>query len=322
MWILSIIFALTPHTFAEEVPVQLLGADTAIEEIISSSASHANADVSGKGSEIILTYTTAEPLSVFIAFRDSDGSYNTFETLQAVLPAGSNMEASIDVTKSPAWNPSEISYRLYFFSDAPDGAEFHDIEFKKAGLSSTVAASIKHIAEMQPYSPASYHRLPGYTVLGIPLAPVVGWLLILLISVLIIRKRIEVIIPLIVVIILISHARFSLDTIRLSVNHSVEWISNITYATAGSLPHIARRLREEDVQTVYLCHTGTTYAKKLLQYHAYPTLIVDQSPSHILVHKSTNWSIEGDELRCIDDTFTVLQLEDFEDGSTLYQIQS
>jgi hypothetical protein len=322
MWILTLLLAVTPQAFAGEVPVQLLGEDTAIEEIVSQSVSHASADVSGKGSSMQLTYSAQEPLSVFISLRKSNGSFSPFETLQTVLPVGTRQEVTIDLTRSPAWSPSHHSYRLYFFSEASAGAEFHDIEFIDEGLMATLSAAVNHITMKQPYSPASYHRLPGYTVLGIPVTPVIGWLLIFVVIVLAAKKRVDVIIPLIVVVVLIAQARFSIDAIRLSIDHSKEWLMNKTYSTAGSLPKIANKLNQEGAKNVYLCHTGTTYAKKLLQYHSYPALVVEDNPDYIVVHKSTDWDLNRNNLRCGDDTFKVDLIEEYSDGSTLFAIQS
>ena len=95
-----------------------------------------------------------------------------------------------------------------------------------------------------------------------------------------------------------------------------------TYATAGSLPLIAEDLQRYGSESVYLCHTGTTYAQKLLQYHAYPILIDSDAPTHIVVHKSADWSEDNESLRCGSDRFTVEKLEDYTDGSALYQNNS
>ncbi|MAE68278.1 MAG: hypothetical protein QF793_01050 [Candidatus Peribacteraceae bacterium] len=317
-FIVSLIFLLVPHTFAGEVPVQLLGEDIAIEEIVSSAASHAKADLKGKGSLMKLSYSTIEPLSVFVMFQETDGSFDTFETLRTVLPAGTMQEATVDLTQSPGWSTGIRRYRLYFFSSAPAGAEFHDVTFEAASIGSIISAALNHLINTQPYSPASYHRLPGYSILSIPLVPIVGLLMVLIVVLLILKKNRNLIIPLIVVIVLISHARFSVDALRYSWKHVGEWMGNGTYATAGALPSIAERLREEEAQRIYLCHSGTTYAVKLLQYHTYPGLISNQDPSHIVVHKSTDWSIDGERLRCGEDQFSVTLMEEYKDGSALY----
>lgn len=322
MWILSLLVVLIPQAFAEEVAVTLFSENTAIEDIVSSSVSHAHADISGKGRAIRLTYSTTEPLSVFVAFRNTKGAFKTFETLQTVLRAGQLQEATIDLSKSPGWSIGKRSYRLYFFSDSKEGAQFHDIEFEKASVPSIIAIGIRHFAMLQPYSPASYHRLPGYSILSIPLTVVAGMALLVIVCLLVALKRFKLIVPVIVTVILVTQARFSLDAMIYSTKHMSEWMHNGTYSTAGSLPRIAARLQKEDATSVYLCHTGTTYAQKLLQYHAYPVLLGDDAPSHIVVHKSTNWSIDGETLKCNDDEFRVSLIETFDDGSALYQNNS
>lgn len=315
---LLIIASITPQAFAQQVPVRLLSEDIAIEEVVSNSASHAYADLNGDGGSMTLAYTTAKPLSVLIVYKHLDGSFNTFDTLQTVLPAGENLEATINLTKSPGWSAGNKNYRLYFFSEAEAGAVFHDIEFMRASFFTTLKAAAHHISMIQPYSPASYHRLPGYTVLGVPLTPVVGFLLIGAVGLLALCKRYSSVISFIVIAVLCTQLRFSIDALAISVDHSREWLSNKTYATAGSLPIIGKRLREEDATSAYLCHTGTTYAQRLLQYHSYPVLLSQNNPSHIIVHRSVDSTLNGNVLTCGDKEFTVKLLETYNDGSALY----
>jgi hypothetical protein len=322
MWILTTLLLLIPHAYAEEVAVTLLSEDVAIEQIVSRSVSYAHADISGKGSAISLTYTSAKPLSVFVVFQNADGAFTTFETLQTILPAGKVQEALIDLTKSPGWGLGKRNYRLYFFGNSEAGAEFHDIEFKQASAFSIISTGIRHFSMKQAYSPASYHRLPGYRILDIPLTVVVGIVLLLIVGFLQVKKRVDMIVSVVVILVLVTQARFSIDAIAYSFEHSKQWITNGTYATAGSLPSIAARLQKEDASSVYLCHTGTTYATKLLQYHAYPVLITDAAPSHIVVHRSTDWSIDGETLRCGAIQFRVTLVENYSDGSALYQNES
>lgn len=319
MWTFSVFLLFTPYAFASEAPVLLLSEDTAIEEIVSQSASHASADIKGKGGSITLKYSTLEPLSLFVMFKGRDGSFNTFDTLKTVLPEGSLQEATIDLTKSPAWQPVEQSYRLYFFSNSKTGAQFHDSTFNPASLFTIFSAAIHQTLILQPYSPASYHRLPGYRVLGIPLTVVLGLGMILIVVFLILTRKKQMIIPVSIIIVLITQARFSIDVLRLSIDHSTEWLLHKTYSTAGSLPEIAQNLIEEKARSAYLCHTGTTYASKLLQYHAYPVIISDDKPDYIIIYKSTNWSIDGKELRCNEKQFSVNFIKKYNDGSALYQ---
>jgi hypothetical protein len=253
-----------------------------------------------------------------VIFQHNDSEFSTFETLQATLPAGNTQVASIDLTQSPGWSLGKNAYRLYFFSDSAAGAEFHDIEFIDASMGKLASAMFQHLTMLQPYSPASYHRLAGYIILGVSLTAIVGLALLAVVLVLMMQKRSHMILPVIVVVVLIAHARFSIDALRYSWKHTTEWTSNKTYATAGSIPEIAKSLLEEEATSVYLCHTGTTYAKKLLQYHAYPALITDQNPTHVVVHKSTDWSIDENSLRCGEENFDVTLIEKYNDGSALY----
>ena len=319
-FLLIFLTSIIPQALAEEVPVQLLSEDIGIEQMIEESVSHASADVSGKGASIQLTYSTDASLSVFIAFLDENSSFSPFETLQTTLAAGVKQEATINLTQSPGWKTSEQTYRLYFLSSEKSGAQFDDIEFIEASLLTTVMASFMQLSTVQPYSPASYHRLPGYKMLGFPIYPLLGAVMLVAIVVIISKKRADIIIPFIVTIALLSHARFSVDAVRYSVDHLSEWIHNRTFATAGSLPDIGMQLQEGT--RVYLCHTGTTYAQKILQYHSFPARITKENPTHVLVHKSTQWSIDGAILTCGTDRFTVSETEQFTDGSILYHIES
>ena len=321
MWIFTTLLILIPQALAGDVPVKLLSEDITIEEVISHSVSNAQADIKGKGDAMQLTYSVQEPLTVFVAFRKKDGAFSVFNTIQTILPAGIKQEATIDLTISPQWSIGENSFRLFFFSDSKQGAIFHDIEFIDATTGKTLSTAAKHLTMIQPYSPASYHRFPGLRVLGIPMVPVIGIAMLLAVLLLLILKKKHLLFPFIIIVALACHARFSLDALYYSWIHTNEWLRNNTYATAGSLPAIAKDLLAEDASSAYLCHTGTTYAKKLLQYHAFPVLITGGTPSHIVVHRSIDWSYNDSVLRCDGQEFSANLLETYNDGSALYQAQ-
>lgn len=121
--------------------------------------------------------------------------------------------------------------------------------------------------------------------------------------------------------VLLFSARFSIDALGYSVTHTSEWMAQRTYATAGALPQIGADLQDMNVQSTYLCSTGTSYAWRALSYHSYPVLLTEQNPDSVVVHKSTDFAFDGQTLRCAEDTFTASLIKTYPDDSSLYLVQ-
>lgn len=314
MWI-SLLLLSIPSAYAEEVPVSVLTEDISIEQTVSKSASHAHADVSGAGKTLYLRYSTNEPLHLFIIPNGA----SVFQTLTTVLPKGVQKEAEMNLSLSPLWAPGVRSYRLYFFSRADAGAEFHDIEFIDSSALDTLKAGLLQILHTTPYSPASYHRIVPYQVFGMSFIVLFGIALLMLCGWKLRQNPVKAV-WIIVFLLLLSDVRFSIDALTYSVAHVSSWITSETYTSAGSLPAIGLELQKQHAKTVQLCNTGTTYAEKLLQYHAYPVLISSDSPEYIVVHKSNNWSFDGNTLRCGTEKWRVQELRTYPDSSIVFQV--
>lgn len=314
--LLWFLLALTPQISALDAPVHLLGEDIPIETIISKATSHAEADLTGPGEAIELTYSSSEPLDVLVMFPSVDGGFTPLETLQAHLPEGQRVTAAIHLTESPGWSPLRKQYRLHFLTESQTGVEFHDVNFVRGSFISSITSSVKQFLGSQPYSPSSYHRLPGYRIAGISFGVLFGFLLIVLSLWFAWKKQYQRIILGAIILTLLSHARFSVDAVRYSLEHSRR-----DYATAGSLFQIVDWITEHEVTGVALCNDGTTYAEKLLSYHIYP-LLLTEDPSHVVVYRAVDTSFNGTTLRCGKEQFSASKLKDFPDGSSLYSVDS
>ncbi|MDP7477575.1 MAG: hypothetical protein QF442_03955, partial [Candidatus Peribacteraceae bacterium] len=297
IYLIALLLILTPSAFAEEIGVTPVSGDVSIESSIASAESHAKADLNGAGSSVSFTYTSDTPTDVFILFLKSNGGFDSQESLKVTLPKGDRNTATIDLRSSPAWHPKERTYRFHFLSSSARGAEFHDVEFTKASIGEVASAVVGSALTPEPYTPSSYHRLQGYSILGYPLTTIVGVLLILVVIILI-KKNPKLILPILISVTLLSHLRFSGDALIYSVKHVSTWMNKGTYEVMGSLPTIGSDIINNKATSVYLCNDGTSYASRILRYYMAPIKIVVDDPSHVLVHRSLNASLEGNTLRC------------------------
>ncbi len=288
-------------------------AATPLESLLHDAVTQANADVTGDGSSVEITYSSEVSFTVLTLLLEEDGTFDPLAYLRSEFDAGQNVTASINLTKSLSWSPGDRTYRLYFLSTTTQTPQFHDIEFIEPTLAGSVSSFILHLASPLPYSPSIYHRVDPYKGLGMVLTPLFGVLLI----VLFLWKRNM---KLILVLCLLVSARFSLDALRYTFDHSRTWLTSRTYAAAGALPEIGKDLKDLGAEGVFLCHTGTSYARRALGYHAYPILIVGESPTHVVVHNAVDWSLGDGILRCGDETFNVLSINQYIDGSQLFSV--
>lgn len=319
--IATLVSFLVPIALAADIPVQQVTEDIAIEQMISDAASHAKADLRGAGSFMELNYTSTSDIDLLILFMHPDGSFISSQTLQMTLPAGSNTTATIDLRKSSAWNPNERTHRLHFFGKQGGVPMFHGVDFLPASFTETASALWQQLLAEHAYTPSIYHRIAPYRVLGMPITPLVGVLMIAVCFLFLLRKNLRLSLYIILAATLLVHARFSLDATRYTFDHVWTWMTKQAYASAGSLPQVASDLLKENAERVYLCNDGTTYAQKLLQYHAYPTVVTTKNPTHVVVHRSFDWSFTGNTLYCHEDVFQVNKVQAYSDGSSLYRIQ-
>lgn len=309
-------------TAATEVPVHQITEGNRIEQLLNQAESRATAEFEGAGTTMKLTYSSPAPLHVLVLFTDADGNFNPLHALVSTLPAGVKHTAELKLGRSPAWQPGMQTYRLHFLGTTGEGAGFQDIEFTGAGIVDSLWLGLKQLLSPLPFTPSSYHRSATYTAWNMPIIPIAG--ILLLVTMIVMSKFFNLKTALFsaVLLLLIVQFRYASDNLYYAVTHATDWFGSGTYATAGALPEVGLRLRELDANGVYLCTTGTSYAERVLAYHAYPVPLSKETPSHIVVHKSADWEYASGRLRCGDDMFRAQKLHTFADGSALYSVSS
>lgn len=260
-FLLSLLFAPLIALAQEPAIVTPIADGARIESLLNTAKSRATTELTARATIMSLTYSSPAPLNVLILYV-TDGQFDPLDSLVARLPPGTRNTVNIDLTESPGWTPRERMYRLHFLSESTEGAAFEDIEFAGGSLWSIILAGLKQFIRPLPFSPSSYHRLPSYTVLGIPLVPLVGAMILFLSGWFLWSKNVQVALVIPITALLLYNLRFSMDTVRYSLTHSREWVRAQTYATAGALPQIGYDLLKENATEVYLCHTGTSFSKR------------------------------------------------------------
>lgn len=306
--------------YAAEVDVQQVGDGARIEELLNTAISRATTELQGKGTTLHLAYSSPEDLSVIILFTSTAGLFDPLDSLVVTLPAGARQKADIDLTHSTGWTPSTPMYRLHFISTSSEGATFEKVEFTGTSLSDIVSAGFTQLISPLPFTPSSYHRLRSYSVFGIEMIPVMGSFIVFVVLILIVQKKNRVAMLVVVSMTLLLNARFSIDALRYSIAHAREFLVSGTYVTAGSLQQIAEDLRKYDAKGVVLCHTGTSFAERFLQYHVYPIPLNSGFASHIVVHNATDSSYARGVLQCGSDRYSAELVHTYKDSSQLFSI--
>lgn len=320
--LLFLLLVFSPHAHAEEVPVEGVYDNNRIELLLNNAVSRATAEVVGKGTTMQLTYSSPAELHVLVLFINSSGDFSPYDSLVVSLPAGNRKQVEARLAQSPAWSPLTKRYRLHFLSNTAEGATFEDIDFIGTGLFETISAGCLQFIAPLHYGPTSYHRLASYAVFGIPMVPLIGILVgVAVVTLLVLQKRKAALTCLVVGLLLIQ-LRFSVDTVRFAIKNSSSWFNNQSYAAAGSLPTIGQDLQNEGADGVYLCTSGTSYARRILAYHAFPILVTADKPTHIAVHASLDWSYELGTLRCGKDVFRAKKIKEYPNGDALFAVMN
>lgn len=319
-YLLSLILLPVSCLAQQPVTVERIADGARIEHMLNEAQSRATAEFNEKATNVTLTYSSPGVLNVLILYVDRNGQFSPLDTLVATLPAGTRVTTEIDLTKSSGWVPRTRTYRMHFLSNTSEGASFEDIEFTGGSTLQLIVAGLTQLVRPLPFTPSSYHRLPSYELFGLPLIPLVGTATVLL-CLLTYRKHRRRAVCILIGGLLLVGLRSSVDSIYFSVSHLHSWLRSDTYATAGALPAIAQDLLREQSTGVYLCHTGTSYAKRVLAYHAYPVPVRTTQISHAVVHASGDWSYEGGTLSCGRDRFSAKQIKVYPDGSLLFSIR-
>lgn len=315
------LLAISPLAYAEQVPIERIYDGGRIEQLLNTATTRATAELSGRGTTMELTYSSPAPLHIIILHLNGSGEFNPLDALVATLPAGTKHLAEVDLSSSPAWHPGTNNYRFHFLSTTAEGAGFEGIEFVHSGIFNTLLAGVKQLMSPLPYTPSSYHRLMSYRVLSVPIVPLAGILMLVISGYYVVIRKYKTAIIVAISITLLLSLRYCIDLAYYSVTHTGQWFGEHTYATAGSLPQIATDLKRESATGVYLCHSGTSYAEKVLAYHLYPIVIEQSNPSHVVVHAADDWSYETGNLHCGSDTFKARKLTEYADGSIVFSVR-
>ncbi len=278
---------------------------TQLQEQLSEEIAHAHIDLKGEGADLNVEYSSTHPISLYILFLDDDGSVNPRDILFAKLPEGNDVESIVPLSPTRGWRGGERSYKLHLITNL-DGTQ--NLKSIGIGGSASIIDGLKQFFSPEPFTPSSYHRLTGYRFLGIPITLILTILIAIILIGSLILKRKQLGLIIILIIILLSNARFSLDTLKYTQKHLSDWSYNKTYETAGSTYEIAEFLESENIRSIQLCTDGNSYFQTLLKYAAYP----------LAINGTSKFILERYALEC--DTSNAEKTKEFPDGSIIFRI--
>jgi len=303
----SILFSQT--CFAASIISNPVPADlNQLNQSISEEASHASVDLSGKGADLKINYSSPSPLSIYILFLNDDGSVNPREIVSAELPKGTAVESLIPLSQTRGWSWGERKYKLHFLTDKGVVPAISKVEISG---SPSLIDGIKQFFALEPFTPSSYHRLSGYKLFGISFTLALTLILIILLF----FRRKKHVMNVIIILILLFNVRFSMDLLRYTKIN----LSSDTYSTAGSAYQIADYFKSNEINSIQLCSDGNTYFPTILKYAGYP-LSVNSEADHVLIRNAFKWSFENGNLTCGDLTAPATQISKFPDGSILFKL--
>ena len=310
--LLTIFLAAQTCVAASMVIKPELASANRLQQMSSGEYSHATVNLDGEGKSLLIHYSSSSDIDSYILFINDDGSMNPRNILYVSLPRGEEADATVLLSESRGWTNNEMHLRLYFFTDKEFDGSISSAEIIDTGR---IGGGIFQFFSKEPYSPSSYHRIVGYRLYG--KSATATFIVIGLLSVIIFRNKKRVIIGLFLACIFLTSGRFALDSIRYSSDHLTEWISNGTYASAGSTYEIASYINESNIKLFRICTDGNSYFSSLLQYAAYPSVLSDDA-DYLVVRNSFDHSFENEILRCGGNNFSASFIKSFPDGTNLY----
>lgn len=300
--ILVIVF-FTQTCLAAGITIEPENADiTKIQQIFSGEISYASGDVSGKGSDLIIDYSSSDKVELFIMFVDKRGNINPREIVYAELPEGIT-QATIPISKTRGWKNGERTYKLHFIKKEESDTVINNAQIA-GGFS--FSNGIKQLFTPEPFTPSSYHRLSGYRIFGYSLTLIVTIIIALAFITCISLKRKRLGIIIVITGILILNTRFSLDLIKYTHTN----LTSETYATAGSAYDLAGFLKSQSIESVQLCSDSNSYFRTIFNYAAYP-MVIDDKSEYVIVHNALDCEL-------INESSTLIK--EFPDGSILYKL--
>lgn len=325
--LLGVVLSLVPALcLALDAPVRLAREDASLLQRVAGAAAHRTADIAGTGDRLLVRYSAQAPIEAVIFFQVGGANLNITTALTATLPPGNDAEATIDLTTSPTWNVAGNAYRIFFLSAA--GASIDDVALQPVSLRRLPWIAVRHLFTLEPYQPSSYHRLKGYDVLGYPLPLLVLGTTLLALAVVMACRRLHLAACLTVLLVAFAFhaARSSVDLLRFTGAHLIEWRSGGSYQEAGAAHGIASFIEENGREgPVLLCYEGTSYIPTLFSYLLYPRLVFRElprgtAPSYVVAFEQQMIQKDG-SLRCGDvQLYGLERLRDFPGGSHVYRL--
>lgn len=282
----------------------------------------------GSGDRLVLSYTSAVPIDVDLAPMVQGSSYNPADLMHTTLPAGEDIVATVDLTRTAAWHPWRNRYFAGFFvQDRTSDVTLRSTEILPSRFGATVLAAMRHLGQGETFHVTAPHSLRGYLLLGVPLSLLLG-LLTLFAALLYWRRGTSAVLLVALLSTLVYGLRWNVDLLKFSVQHLWEWETQSTYAIADSAYTVAEELRAEagrgrTPHGLSVCTRSTNFVAKLLHYALYPLPVSVRSEdagksSHVLVKQMNDWSYEGGILRCGQLQGPATLIRTFEDGSVLF----
>lgn len=303
----------------------LLTASAPIEQAIRDSGGHASTTIEGDGRWLRLGYESTEDITLFIMPLTGPNQLNPADATMLVLPRGTSMDVTIDLSVAPSWRPGSLSYLLNLLSTSKDAeVSFLSAEFFPASITELIGIGFRHAMLPEPYSPSSYHALRGQRMFSLPLPIILGIATIILaITIGMYRRSRSVALVIMLMGMMMVGARASFDFIEISREHLTSMLAHGTYDEAGSIYLIGERLRPLLPTGIVICRDGTNFQEKILRYLMYPVPVgssIGVPASHVVVEGKIRWSFDHGRLRCGDIDRRASHLASFDDGSEIFTL--
>jgi hypothetical protein len=340
--ILAGLLLIPGFVFAQTLSIRpaLVDSSSQVEDALKRNAGHASTVLTGNGHSLFLTYSTSEPIEVFMVPLAADNNFFPTDFVTFTLPEAEEGAANIDLTVSPGWAPGEQRYLLNLLTKSENAnASFVSADFEPASLFDTVKAAFGHLFTPEPFTPSSYHALRGYRVLGYSVAVVLGMLTILVaLTIYFISKpavRLRNASLVLFAAMMLYALRWSVDLVRFTHQHLTEY-ANHTYDEAGSIYSVADTLKNgvasnnqkliTNNSVVFVCRDGTNFKEKVLRYFAYPTKITSEAADAsgatlAIVMDKFDWKFTENSLSCGPIKRAAEKVVEFDDGSVLFRLK-
>lgn len=305
--------------------------DLSQEEALARQASTEKADtlIEGKGKSLRILYSSAVRIDADLAILRGGASFDPTEILHFTLPAGKDMEATVDLTVTPGWSPFTRQWRLFLASPpSTTSIDIHTMEFVPSDPASVLRTIAGNVINREVFQVSTFHALRGYRILGFSLATILGIFTFAAAAVFLGLRSPRLAMTTFTVGSLLYVGWFGIDLARFTAENLTTWLRDGVYNKAGAAAAVADALRSEAKNSpvplfVYVCHDTTDFYAKVLRYMLYPTPVsvkAEDIPrtTHVLVAGKIAWNYRDGLLTCGNVTGAAHELAQFRDGAVLY----